>query len=160
MKKLIALTLMLILALSFAAIGEDNEDRLVVVAMYGDYSSFIGVVKQALVEKGYLLETELEDDLAYYFDEYTELAVKNFQLYKGFEPDGMLTKNQFYWLHRTYYNNWFDRSFIVYITETGTRYHTWDCPKIQNSDYTPMPISINIAEETGYLPCRTCFYPY
>ena len=156
MKRIFAFLLVLLLALGFCAISEEvYDDRQTIVAMKGDESRFVYTVEMALFEKGYLLEEEVDG----IFDEYTELAVANFQAYKGFEPDGMLTKSQFYWLHRTYYNQWFDRSDVVWITEGGARYHVWDCSSIRYSTGL-MPISINIAEELGYLPCRHCLYTY
>ena len=153
MKRVIALMLLLAFAMSFAAVAEVYDDRQTIVAMIGDQSRFVYTVETALFEKGYLLEDEVDG----IFDEYTELAVMNFQQYKGFPADGMLTKNQFYWLHRTYYREWFDSSEIVYITEGGTRYHTWNCSSIKYS-VGLMPISVNIAEAYGYLPCRLCLY--
>ena len=151
MKKLLALTLAVLTLLGTCAFGEVYDDKQTIVAMYGDESDFVAVVEQALFEKGYLEEYEVDG----VFDEYTELAVMNFQKYRGYEATGCLTKIQFYWLHRTYYNQWFDNSDIVYITPNGTRYHTWDCYSIRYS-YNLMPISVNIAYELGYQPCRLC----
>ena len=154
MKRGFSLLLLLALMLSIPAFGEVYEvydDRNTIVAMIGDQNDFVYVVETALFEKGYLLETEIDG----VFDRYTEQAVANFQAYKGFEPDGMLTKTQFYWLHRTYYKEWFDSSDIVYITSGGTRYHTWGCSSIRYSTNL-IPISVNIAEYYGYLPCRVC----
>ena len=155
MKKALALMLVVftLFGTCFAGNAEVYDDRLTIIAMKGDASDFITVVEQALFEKGYLDEYEVDG----VFDEYTELAVMNYQIYKGYEPTGALTKNEFYWLHRTYYNQWFDKSDIVWITASGTRYHTWDCVSIQKS-YGVMPISVNIAEDLGYLPCRLCMY--
>ena len=152
MKKLLALVFALLLAFGSFTMAEAYDDRLTIVAMKGDISDFVYVVETALWEKGYLLEDEIDG----VYDYYTELAVKNFQTYKGFVPDGILTKTQFYWLHRTYYREWFDSSNIVYITESGTRDHAWDCVSIANTTLTPMPVSINIAEGLGYYPCRIC----
>ena len=90
-----------------------------------------------------------------YFDEYTEKAVKRFQKNNQYEADGALTKIQFYWLSRSHYNDWFDTSYIVYITPSGTRYHLYSCYSLKNSPEI-MPISINKAEELGYLDCRRC----
>ena len=78
-----------------------------------------------------------------------------FQAYKRYEMTGALTKSQFYWLSRIDYNEWFDTSYIVYITGTGTRYHIWECKSLDNSTNI-MPISANIAYSLGYLPCRLC----
>ena len=156
MKKAIALILVLIGLMSCAGeYGYDMttayDDRLTVVAMLGDQSDFVLVVETALYEKGYLDEVCVDG----YFDEYTELAVMDFQYYKGYQEDGMLTKGQFYWLHRKYYNQWFDTSDIVYITNSGSRYHSYDCKSLQYS-YGIMPVSTNIALELGYLPCKVC----
>lgn len=155
MKRVFAWVLLLMMTLCMSAVGEVYDDRNTIVAMYGDQSRFVYTVETALFEKGYLLEDEVDG----IFDEYTELAVMNFQTYKNFEPDGMLTKAQFYWLHRTYYKEWFDASDIVYITEGGKRYHTWDCSMIRYSTNL-MPISVNIADAYGYLPCRRCILGY
>ena len=156
MKRWIALALMLVLVLGITVPGEEYyDDRNTIVAMLGDESRFVYTVELALFEKGYLLEDEIDG----IFDEYTEMAVMNFQAYKNFECNGMLTKNQFYWLHRTYYREWFDSSDIVWITENGTRYHQWDCSSIHYSTGL-MPISVNIAENLGYQPCRICLYYY
>ena len=156
MRRWIACALFLVLALSVTGLSEETyDDRLTIVAMRGDESRFVYTVELALFEKGYLLEDEVDG----IFDQYTEQAVMNFQAYKNFEPDGMLTKNQFYWLHRTYYRQWFDASDIVWITEGGACYHVWNCSSIRYSTGL-MPVSINIAEELGYLPCRHCLYVY
>lgn len=154
LKRLFASLLAVAILLCACALSENTaayDDRLTVVAAIGDESRFVYVVEQALFEKGYLLETEVDG----FFDEYTEMAVMNFQAYKGYEVDGLLTKVQFYWLSSTYYMDWFDSSYIVYITENGNRYHTWDCSKIAKS-YSVMPISTNVALDNGYLPCRIC----
>ncbi|MBR5379433.1 MAG: peptidoglycan-binding protein [Clostridia bacterium] len=149
-------TIALILALLTLAGGclyaeYDYDDKLTVVAMLGDSSDFVQAVEDALVEGGYLNEKYADG----YFDEYTEKAVKRFQREKDYEPDGALTKIQFYWLSRTHYNDWFDTSYIVYITNGGSRYHTYTCSALKNS-LELMPISINVAEGYGYLPCRRC----
>ena len=151
MKKILALMFVVMTLLGTCAFGEVYDDRYTIIAMIGDQSDFVTVVEQALFEKGWLDEYEVDG----VFDEYTELAVANFQSHRGYERTGYLTKTEFYWLHRTYYNMWFDKSDIVYITPRGTRYHTWDCSIIRNS-YGIMPISVNIAFDNGYEPCRFC----
>lgn len=155
MKRMIALAAALLMALTAFVSGcgaeEAYDDRLTVVAMLYDESDFILVVETALYEKGYLDEVCVDG----YFDEYTEAAVMDYQYNKGYEPDGMLTKSQFYWLSRSYYNDWFDASNIVYITRSGSRYHDWDCKSLSYS-YGVMPISTNTALTLGYLPCRVC----
>lgn len=152
MKKIIALVLIAATLLAGFAFAEEKfDDRLTVVAMYGDQNRFITVVETALVEKGYMAEEYLDG----IFDYHTEMAVMAFQMYKGYEPDGMLTKIQFYWLNRSYYKEWFDNSDIVYITENGSKYHIWECQTLENS-VEIMPISVNIAYELGYDPCSKC----
>lgn len=158
MKKLISLILVLVTLLGCFGFAEETQepfdDRLTIVAMLGDQNRFITVVETALYEKGYLAE-EYVDGV---FDRRTEMAVVAFQMYKGYEPDGMLTKIQFYWLNRKYYKEWFDSSDIVYITENGSKYHIWECSTLDNS-VEIMPISVNIAYELGYDPCGKCL-PY
>ena len=127
---------------------DDNE---IIVAMIGDESDFVQAVEEALVKKGFLLEDEADG----YFDQYTELAVMNYQQSKDYEANGMLTKRQLYWLDRATYNQWFDTSYVVYITNGGSRYHLWDCAALTNS-LEIMPISVNIAENLGYRPCKRC----
>lgn len=151
MKKVIALILIVLTILPVFSVSETYDDRLTVVAMLGDVSDFIYVVETALYEKGYLNEYYVDG----YFDEYTELAVMNFQFDKGYVTDGMLTKIQFYWLSRKYYNEWFDTSYIVWFTASGSRYHFYECKALQNS-INVMPISINIAYQLGYVPCKLC----
>lgn len=158
MKKLIALILALVTLLACFGCAEltqePYDDRLTIVAMMGDQNRFITVVETALYEKGYLAEEYMDG----VFDRRTEMAVIAFQMYKGYEPDGMLTKIQFYWLSRKYYKEWFDTSDIVYITENGSKYHIWECSTLDNS-IEIMPISVNIAYELGYDPCGKCL-PY
>lgn len=158
MKKLISLILVLVTLFGCFGFAEETQepfdDRLTIVAMLGDQNRFITVVETALYEKGYLAE-EYVDGV---FDRRTEMAVIAFQMYKGYEPDGMLTKIQFYWLNRKYYKEWFDSSDIVYITENGSKYHIWECSTLDNS-VEIMPISVNIAYELGYDPCGKCL-PY
>ncbi len=153
MKKIVALILAIMTLLSMSVVSETEkyDDRQTVVAMYGDQNRFIFVVETALFEKGYLAEVDVDG----IFDEYTEQAVMDFQYYKDFEVTGMLTKSQFYWLNRKYYKEWFDGSDIVYITENGSKYHLWECSTLENS-VEIMPISVNIAYELGYDPCRKC----
>ena len=158
-KRIFALSLVLLTLLgSCNLLAEYNyDDSQVVVAALGDEGDFVYAVKWALVDKGYLDQMYIDDRFEGfdYFDEATEQAVKSFQYAKGYEMTGELTKIQFYWLHRAKYNEWFDRSYIVYITANGSRYHTWDCRVVANSRIL-MPISINIANELGYQPCRIC----
>lgn len=42
----------------------------------------------------------------------------------------------------------------VYITPTGTKYHTYDCHTIDK--YTAIEISIDKAKESHYKPCKIC----
>ncbi len=152
LKRMLAVLLAVLTLVGSCALGEyDYDDNLTVVAMFGDEGDFVYTVETALFEKGYLKEVCVDG----YFDEYTELAVKNFQYDKGYEADGAITKIQFYWLSRKYYNEWFDRSYIVYITPNGTRYHTFNCTVLVNS-HVIMPVSMNKADDLGYLPCRRC----
>lgn len=159
MKKIVAFVLVLATLLTAAAFAAKNEekfdDRLTIVAMLGDQNRFITVVETALFEKGYLAEDYVDG----IFDYHTEMAVATFQMYKGYEPDGMLTKIQFYWLSHKYYKEWFDSSDIVYITENGSKYHIWECSTLDNS-IEIMPISVNIAYELGYDPCGKCLPIY
>lgn len=152
-RTLIALMLLCAMLLPCCVQSEEEfyDDKLTPIAMLGDESDFVFSLESALFEKGYLDEVCVDG----YFDEYTEQAVADFQYDKGYEPDGVMTKIQFYWLSRSSYNNWFDSSNIVYITPSGSRYHTWNCKSLDNS-YSIMPISVNIAYSYGYLPCRLC----
>ena len=43
----------------------------------------------------------------------------------------------------------------MYITNGGSRYHLWECAALKNA-LEIMHISINIAEELGYYPCKRC----
>lgn len=43
---------------------------------------------------------------------------------------------------------------IVYVTETGTKYHLAGCSYLRSSAYE---ITIEAAEEQGYAPCSRCF---
>ena len=151
-KRIIARMLVLLTLMSVFGVSESKyDDSDTIVAMIGDVSDFVYAVEQALVKKGFLLEDEADG----YFDEYTELAVMNFQLSKDYEANGMLTKRQLYWLDRTTYNEWFDTSYIVYIAKDGRKYHLWGCSSLKNS-VEIMPISVNIADRLGYNPCRRC----
>ena len=151
-KRLLSAILAMLMLLPVVSIGEETyDDKLTVVAMLGEQSDFIYAVECALYEKGYLDEADVDG----YFDEYTELAVMDYQYTKGYETDGMLTKIQFYWLSRKYYNNWFDSSNIVWVTASGSRYHLYTCSSLNNS-IGLMPISVNIAYGLGYQPCRLC----
>jgi len=152
MKRILTFILALALLIPCLCSAEEYyDDRLTVVAMLGEESDFIYAVETALYEKGWLDEVCVDG----YFDEYTELAVLNFQYYKNYEPTGMLTKIQFYWLSRKYYNNWFDSSYIVWITASGSRYHLYNCKSLVDC-YGVMPISANIAYDLGYNPCKLC----
>ena len=151
-RKMIALTLALLTLMSVFGVSESNyDDNDTIVAMIGDASDFVYAVEQALVKKGFLLEDEADG----YFDKYTERAVMNFQTGRDYEANGLLTKRQLYWLDRATYNDWFDTSYIVYITNGGTRYHLWECAALKNA-LEIMPISVNIAEYNGYVPCKRC----
>lgn len=46
-----------------------------------------------------------------------------------------------------------DSETIVYITETGTKYHAWGC---QYLDDSAIPISKEEAIEQGYTACSVC----
>ncbi|MBO7385389.1 MAG: peptidoglycan-binding protein, partial [Clostridia bacterium] len=117
-RKMIALTLALLTLMSVFGVSESKyDDNDTIVAMIGDASDFVYAVEQALVKKGFLLEDEADG----YFDKYTERAVMNFQTGRDYEANGLLTKRQLYWLDRATYNDWFDTSYIVYITNGGTR---------------------------------------
>lgn len=151
-RKMIALTLALLTLMSVFGVSESKyDDNDTIVAMIGDASDFVFAVEQALVKKGFLLEDEADG----YFDKYTERAVMNFQTGRDYEANGLLTKRQLYWLDRATYNDWFDTSYIVYITNGGTRYHVWECAALKNA-LEIMPISVNIAEYNGYVPCKRC----
>ena len=151
-RKMIALTLALLTLISVFGVSESKfDDNDTIVAMIGDESDFVQAVEEALVKKGFLLEDEADG----YFDKYTELAVMNFQMSKDYEANGLLTKRQLYWLDRATYSKWFDTSYIVYITNGGSRYHLWECAALKNA-LEIMPISVNIAEELGYYPCKRC----
>jgi len=45
---------------------------------------------------------------------------------------------------------------IVYITESGTKYHSGDCPHLAKSK---IPITLEQAKEQGYEPCSVCNPP-
>ena len=154
-KRIFALVLALAFIMCCPVLSEEEEvvfdDKLTVLALPGEASTFILALESALYEKGYLDELYVDG----YFDDATTYAIMDFQLFRGYEPDGLITKVQFYWLNRKYYKDWFDTSDIVYITETGTRYHVWECSSLENS-VGIMPISANVALELGYMPCRLC----
>lgn len=42
---------------------------------------------------------------------------------------------------------------IVYITETGSKFHRWGCQYLKES---AIPISRKEAIEQGYTPCKVC----
>lgn len=49
-----------------------------------------------------------------------------------------------------------DDNTIVYITDTGTKYHTADCRTLKNSKQA---ITLKEAKERGYTPCGICHPP-
>jgi hypothetical protein len=44
----------------------------------------------------------------------------------------------------------------VYITDTGSKYHTGDCRYLRKSKH---PISLSDAKAQGYGPCKVCHPP-
>ncbi len=51
-------------------------------------------------------------------------------------------------------SQWRHNSQVVYITETGTKYHRSQCKSLF---YTSLPVSRGEAEREGYAPCKLCF---
>lgn len=47
-------------------------------------------------------------------------------------------------------------SSVVYVTESGTKYHSENCPHLSESK---IPMSLNQAEKQGYEPCSVCDPP-
>ena len=45
---------------------------------------------------------------------------------------------------------------IVYITQSGSKYHTQDCSHLSKSS---IPITLSQAKEQGYEPCSVCEPP-
>ena len=49
-----------------------------------------------------------------------------------------------------------DAAIIVYITESGEKYHRADCPHLGSSK---KEITLKEAKERGYTPCKACNPP-
>jgi opacity protein-like surface antigen len=45
---------------------------------------------------------------------------------------------------------------IVYVTESGSKYHTQDCSHLSNSK---IPVTLSQAKQQGYEPCSVCEPP-
>ena len=49
-----------------------------------------------------------------------------------------------------------DAAIIVYITESGKKYHRADCPHLRSGK---KEITLKEAKERGYTPCKACNPP-